>query len=466
MSRSTEQLLPGVIPPKEEQPGQKEVDFLGILKSVKPEKLSEDVLAVFARRDLYVTEADREERKMDSSDWRNQAPVRPVEDRLQMAKISRDSDERDLQDKEDKYRFGAPNGYKNARTALIKAIGSKVNCYIVQREYDSMSESEREKQKKAFEEWDQEASARWQLEEQMSHVVYDDEMVPGTRCEKVVMVRKVIRRADGRCFTQREFAKLIEYPINKYTEAEKHDEAVDDILLEKLIMICHANPYYLYDDTCGAEYGEYEGNAVEWHDQPAIITGYDSILKWILSGKPRAVDWMDEYREEPVNPFEGKQVRSATRKDQGIDDFCGKEWTLSWQGEAEWKSGGVRTECTATAQVTVEVQNQAFFRKRIKDLNSHVSPTDRHLYRFDRYGSTILRKEPGHTAESICAFLEGQMAAELDLDLEDYVTEDDYYPPVMEDYDDNLKAAAESFCELFGLKMLHCTCSGDMSDYL
>ena len=58
------------------------------------------------------------------------------------------------------------------------------------------------------------------------------------------------------------------------------------------------------------------------------------------------------------------------------------------------------------------------------------------------------------------------MAAELDLDLEDYVTEDDYYPPVMEDYDDNLKAAAESFCELFGLKMLHCTCSGDMSDYL
>ena len=161
MSRSTEQLLPGVIPPKEEQPGQKEVDFLGILKSVKPEKLSEDVLAVFARRDLYVTEADREERKMDSSDWRNQAPVRPVEDRLQMAKISRDSDERDLQDKEDKYHFGAPNGYKNARTALIKAIGSKVNCYIVQREYDSMSESEREKQKKAFEEWDQEASARW-----------------------------------------------------------------------------------------------------------------------------------------------------------------------------------------------------------------------------------------------------------------------------------------------------------------
>ena len=110
MSRSTEQLLPGMIPPKGEAKGA-EVDFLGILASVKPETLSEDVLSVFARRDLYVTEADREERKKNSSDWRDQAPVRPVEDRLRMAKISRDSDERDLQDKEDKYHSGAPNGY-------------------------------------------------------------------------------------------------------------------------------------------------------------------------------------------------------------------------------------------------------------------------------------------------------------------------------------------------------------------
>ncbi len=85
-----------------------------------------------------------------------------------------------------------------------------------------------------------------------SRVVYEDETVPGTRFEKVVRVWKGIRRADGRCFTQREFAKLIEYPISRYTEAEKKDEAVDVALLEKLIMICHANPYYLYDDACEA----------------------------------------------------------------------------------------------------------------------------------------------------------------------------------------------------------------------
>lgn len=373
-----------------------------------------------------------------------------------------------MRDKVENYHAGAHNGYENARRALIKAIGSKVNCYIVQREYDSMSDREREEQKEAYKEWEQDATVHWEIEEQMSRIVFDGEMVPGTRCEKVIRVRKGIRREDGRCFTQREFARLIGYPISKYTEAEKKDEAVADELLEKLVMICHANPYYLFDDDCGAEYGEYDGNAVEWHDQPAIITGYDSILKWILSGKPRAVDWMDEFREaETDKRAAGKgAVRSQSEAERAIDDFCKKEWKLNWEGQAEWKSGHVRTECTAKAEMIIRVRDKAFFRERISNLNNRAVAGDRHFYRFDPYGMTVLRKEPGHTEESICAFLEGQMAAELDLDLEDYVTEDDYYPPVMEDYDENLKAAAESFCELFGLKLMHCSYSGEMSDYL
>lgn len=51
----------------------------------------------------------------------------------------------------------------------------------------------------------------------------------------------------------------------------------------------------------------------------------------------------------------GKKIRSVVQKDQGIEDFCEKEWTLSWQGAAEWQAGRVRTECTAKAQVTVKV---------------------------------------------------------------------------------------------------------------
>ena len=109
--------------------------------------------------------------------------------------------------------------------------------------------------------------------------------------EKIVRVRKGIRKSDGRNFTHRDFAKLIEYPIQKYAAAEKDDAMVDDVLLEKLVMICHANPYYLYDDECDADMGEYEGNAVDRGDAPAILVSLDVIYKWIREGKPQEVCW-------------------------------------------------------------------------------------------------------------------------------------------------------------------------------
>ena len=294
MPRSTELLLPGLIPPKKEQAGDEKVGFLDILESVRPECLSEDVLSEFAKRDLYVTEADRDHRKKNTYNWRSQAPVRPVEERLRLAKFVQDAHVRDLRSKVEKYQAGARNGYENARMALIKAIGSKVNHYIVQREFDSMSDSEREEQKQTYEKWDQESEDRWEIDKARSRNSFNDAMYQGTRCEKVKRVRKGIRRKDGRYFTQQEFARLIGYPASKYREAEKYDEAVGDELREKLVMICHANPYYLFDDICYAESGEDDENGVERHGKPAIFTGYDSILKWILAGKPRVVSWTDE----------------------------------------------------------------------------------------------------------------------------------------------------------------------------
>ena len=57
---------------------------------------------------------------------------------------------------------------------------------------------------------------------------------------------------------QRNFAKLLGYSINKHAEAEKTDRyhideeetPVEDELLEKLVMVAHANPYWLFDPHC------------------------------------------------------------------------------------------------------------------------------------------------------------------------------------------------------------------------
>jgi hypothetical protein len=48
-------------------------------------------------------------------------------------------------------------------------------------------------------------------------------------------------------------------------------------------------------------------------------------------------------------------------------------------------------------------------------------------------------------------------------DFHDYVTGDDYYPPVMEDYD--AEYALSKCCKELGLKLVHVSSSGDMSDF-
>ena len=102
---------------------------------------------------------------------------------------------------------------------------------------------------------------------------------------------------------QRDFAKLLSYPINKYAEAEKADKygwgdgesPVEDELLEKLIMIAHANPYWLFDYDCEAFYAEDEldHNTVLCGDEPCVYAAPDVILKWIQEGKPKVTHWED-----------------------------------------------------------------------------------------------------------------------------------------------------------------------------
>ena len=128
---------------------------------------------------------------------------------------------------------------------------------------------------------------------------------PASVHEKVVRVRKGLKASSGKPLTQREFAKFIGYPINKYVEAEKVDRwsrrgdqdesEVEYELLEKLVMFCHANPYWLFDPDCEAYYAEDDLNAgaVLMGDEPCVYTTVDVILRWINEGKPRITCWED-----------------------------------------------------------------------------------------------------------------------------------------------------------------------------
>ena len=283
MSYSTEKLIPGLLPPKEETEG---VDFLAILDSFDPSVLSEEQLNALAHRNPYHTGKSVENEFYLLGGQQYPVPSEPVEGRLRSAKYSMNYDRGELEKK---------TTYKAKRTALIKAIGSKAAYYIVNREYNSYTLEDLcrladeykmymnwlDEQRKAAEDEYERAVQLTLKTGDTSYLGYYD-WKPASISEKVVMVRKGIKNADGKPFTQREVSKLIDYPINKYVAAERNDDAVTYELLEKLIMICHANPYYLFDQEIEACEGVYKS---ELEDDILIICDLHLIYRWIKNGK-------------------------------------------------------------------------------------------------------------------------------------------------------------------------------------
>ena len=327
MGIKTEEFVPG-LPPKEPTAG---VDWLGILDAFDPSLLEQKYLDECARRNPYETCYPYDD-----------PPYRPVEERLQHAEFCVGSYRRNLEACVRRIQDGhlSPIAYNNARAALITAIGIKGAAEVVRREYERLGEKGRQEQAEAYAAWEKECEAKQKRREKLQWLVRTD---PGfmedpeeygldeedleefdkmvqeeeqeyesamneTVHEKVIRVRKGWRGSDGKFLTQRDFAKLLDYPVSKYQEAEKTDRygrgetmlPVEDELLEKLVMIAHANPYWLFDPDCEAYLAEnsFDSDAVLYGDQPCIYAKPDVILKWIMEGKPVVTDWTDGIPEK------------------------------------------------------------------------------------------------------------------------------------------------------------------------
>ena len=271
------------IPPKEMTVG---IDWLRILDDFDPVALEQKYLNECARRNPYET------------CYRSETPNSPVEERLHHAEFCMGSYRKDLEDCVRRIeREGlSPLTYKQARRALITAVGIKGAAEYVRREYESLGEEGRRKQAEEYKLWEEE----WEEKRNCQEIEYEE--YSSSVHEKIVRIRKGLKGSDGRPLTQRDFAKLIDYPINKYVEAEKMDRfgwksesEVETELLDKLVMIAHANPYWLFDPECEASYAENDPNhdIVKWGDAPCAYATVDVILRWIKDGKPRDTYWVD-----------------------------------------------------------------------------------------------------------------------------------------------------------------------------
>mgnify|MGYP002625580607 FL=1 len=283
------------IPPKEVTEG---IDWLGILDAFDPTILDDKYINECARRNPYVTCYKWEEDGL--------APE-PIEGRIESSKTYLSFAKRDLEECVERIRTEGmtPTVYKLARAALIKAIGEKGAEEYNRREYERLGEEGRKQQAEGYHRWLQERQRAREEQEVLEPGVYYDYVA--SMHEKVVKIRKGVLGSNGKPLTQRDFAKYIGYPINKYAEAEKTDRygrgqeesVVEYELLEKLIMICHANPYWLFDDEAEADYAEYDMSGLAgMGDAPCVFTTPDMILRWIEAGKPKMTYWIDGFFSE------------------------------------------------------------------------------------------------------------------------------------------------------------------------
>ena len=79
--------------------------------------------------------------------------------------------------------------------------------------------------------------------------------------------------------------------LDEKWNSETGESPVEFELLEKLVMICHANPYWLFDDEYEADDAAYVVEE-DWC-QACIFATPDVILKWIEAGKPQSTSWED-----------------------------------------------------------------------------------------------------------------------------------------------------------------------------
>ena len=334
MGIKTEDFVPGM-PGKEMTEG---IDWLGILDGFDPSGLEQKYLDECARRNPFDT----------CYQW--ETPARPVEERQKHLLFGHERRRLESCVKRIRDEGLTPVGYKNARAALIKAIGEKGAMEYNRREADRLGEAGLRKQKEAYEAWEKAADEKRNRRKKIyaiarehpgfaSDMQFDgeyyiekygltdadldelDEMVEEEReevrkranipldhverydwregyysvpvlAEKLKMIRKAAK------INQRDFAKLIGYPnVNKYGKFEKGELGnptywVKIDLIKDVCDATCANPYWLeadYEETLYGVDEEMTAQAAEYTEPWSMYATNRVIREW----------WMELQKERP-----------------------------------------------------------------------------------------------------------------------------------------------------------------------
>jgi len=142
------------------------------------------------------------------------------------------------------------------------------------------------------------------------------------------------------------------------------------------------------------------------------------------------------------NPQRQKSVREQSINQ--FDEFCSRVWQVDWEGQTEWGADGGCVTCYGSAKVQFKVKTQ-----------SKVRPI------FD----TLLHKNTQVTSQMMVECLREELVQSADREFDDYCLSDDYYPPVAEDFGENLEDVVDKWAEKYGLELVETSFTGETGDF-
>lgn len=145
----------------------------------------------------------------------------------------------------------------------------------------------------------------------------------------------------------------------------------------------------------------------------------------------------DIFREQ-LSHLEAK----GEEREAGFREFCAEKRAYSWRGEGIWYSGSVH----------VEIEGQGSIEWKVSDtelLRAHLAKS--------------LSQNPYISADDIFEIISNELDDVLNTEYKEYIEEDDYYPPVGEDFE--FDYIVNGFCRKCGLEVTSCDFDGSTSGY-
>ena len=123
---------------------------------------------------------------------------------------------------------------------------------------------------------------------------------------------------------------------------------------------------------------------------------------------------------------------------RGLSEFLAEELAMQWDGEAFWRANGGHVDCRFDADIVVKTLPE---------------------FKLDEPLRLELEKNPFLSKDEIQQYYVDALCEYLDREFEEYCTCDDYYQPVVEDFE--VEYYAKEWCKKNGFELVACDGDGD-----